>query len=158
MNRQIILLILIFWTSSFAFSQDFYFRWQFYPSLSKSYTAKIEKRNSENCIIIKGTYSNDSIVKKISNDDCNLLEEFLIKYDFPNIIITQGNVISTDGHIYEGEYTKSDIKRKYIIYSTNVSKLDCELNKIIYSFLVKYDTKNKYSRVKRYIDMDESIN
>lgn len=83
MEKRFILLIIFIWINNIGYSQDFKFKWEIWPSFSKSYTVRIEKTNSTSHIIIKETTANDSIVKTINQNDCDTLISFLDKYDFP---------------------------------------------------------------------------
>lgn len=83
MDKRFNILIIIIWFSNIGFSQDFKFKWQVWPSFSKSYTVLIEKSNSKSYIMIKETGLNDSIRKNINQNDCDTLISFLDKYDFP---------------------------------------------------------------------------
>jgi hypothetical protein len=186
--------------------QNFKFSWQLSPSLSTGYKVEVEKNDSRSFILIKETYSLDSIKKEMGKEDCDALEMFLDKYDFPtrgskvygpiireyaeteilsdtNWIVVNGDSIRkellfaygyffdytlnqcytenrsvdiwTDGHTYEGEYSKLYPKKVYSVYCERVSALDCELNNMIYRLIIKYDSKNNYKQLKRFIDSDK---
>lgn len=209
MDKRFSILIIFIWISNIGFSQDFKFKWQVWPSFSKSYTVLIEKSNSKSYIMIKETGSNDSIRKKINQNDCDTLISFLDKYDFPikgsiiygskvreyyetkllpdtnwiqvkgdslrreimwvrgyyfdkdsNKCYTESQMMNTwtDGNTYEGEYIQSNIKKTFSVYCVRISYLDFKLNKMIYNFMIKYDSKKDYNQLKNMIESDKPRN
>jgi hypothetical protein len=82
MDMRFRILIIFIWISNIGFGQDFIFKWQVWPSFSKAFTVLIEKNDTKSFIMIKETGANDSIRKKINQNDCDTLTSFLDKYEF----------------------------------------------------------------------------
>jgi small nuclear ribonucleoprotein (snRNP)-like protein len=70
----------------------------------------------------------------------------------------QGFTSWTDGNTYKGELIAFDQKKTFNIYSSRMSEMDYELNKLILYFIIKYDTKNDYARLKAMIEGDKPRN
>jgi hypothetical protein len=85
-------------TLNSLFGQDFEFVWKIDPSFCKSYSIKIDKKNTDCYIHIYKDRSTDIILKRIKEKDCDLLLHFLSSYDFPIGRMS----------------TKNSIKRNYI--------------------------------------------
>jgi hypothetical protein len=64
----------------------------------------------------------------------------------------------TDGNTYEGEFIDYNNKKTFSVYCARISEKDYGLNKLILHFIIKYDTKNDYARLKEMIERDKPRN
>jgi len=82
-HRRLIILLFIFLNLLKINSQDFEFLWEITPFARKAYTVRINQIKNRSTIMIKESYSNDSVVKRIKTNDCDTLIDFLNNYNFP---------------------------------------------------------------------------
>ena len=93
MNRLFIILICVFFLTDILHSQDFKFVWQLQPSFFDLYKVTVIQRGLIRQIQIKKTFASDSIIKKITNIDCDSLFFILNDLEFTTKGSTTSKVI-----------------------------------------------------------------
>ena len=61
----------------------------------------------------------------------------------------------TDGNDYEGKLTTSSGVKSFSVYCARVSKLDYDLNRLIYNLIIKYDKINNYEILRENIESEK---
>ncbi len=64
----------------------------------------------------------------------------------------------TDGNDYEGKLTTSAGVKLFSVYCARVSKLDYDLNRLIYNLIIKYDKINNYEILRENIESEKPRN
>jgi hypothetical protein len=61
----------------------------------------------------------------------------------------------TDGNTYTGEYINANERKNFTVHNARISSKDYELNKLVYSFILKYGSKSIFVHLGKLIESDK---